>query len=244
MSMTTHDLRLWQFVIDAPDTSDTIRQDAQRGIETLIRAQELHRSQSQHLRLLVGQFTEHHQTSPRLLHDDLQTKMKHRLHDLCDERINLIATKEQATIAEQISREALRRAELTISSRLFTSHADGLLAWVARRRADQPFTCGLTETITADLVAIYQRIRPQLFPRHDPELGVPETMDRLPLIIEPSWTRDSRSGLAWMWQQIADGHFDYVPHPHDKNGQSRTLRITNFPTRIPQAPELTQSVRI
>ena len=235
---TDRDTHLLQYLIDAPDIADNIKSDAQQLLLVLHAARELHRSQHQHLQQIAGQYAEHQQTASRTLIDDLQRHKKHRLHELCDERKNLTATKDHATIADQISREALRKAESAVSTRIFTSHSDELNAWVARRRAEQPFTCGLTDTITVELVAIYDRIKPQLFPRHHPELNLPDGLTRLPVVIEASWTQDTRSSLAWMWQQIAHGHFDYVPHPHDHNGQSRTLRITAFPSHIPQAPRL------
>ena len=238
MTTTDHNIHLLQYLIDAPDIDDHIKDDAQRTLALFYKASELHRSQHQHLRQVSGQYAEHLQTASRTLVDDLQHQKKHRLHELCDERRNLTTTKDHATIADQISREAMRKAELAVSTRIFNTYSAELFTWVARRRADQPFTCGLTDTITAELVAIYDRIRPQLFPRHHPELNLSDSLTRLPAVIESSWPQDTRSSIAWMWQQIAHGHFDYVPHPHDPNGQSRTLRITSFPTRIPQAPRL------
>lgn len=231
---TAPTLKLWQTISECKDLPDEITDDIRRGFETHIRATELWKKERKALQQITNDLNEAKRQAVPKLFAELSAGMKNGLHQSTEQIVLLTHAQSEAQLAERFTSQAMRRAESAISSPL-QKHRDTFIQWVAQRRIIEPFSCGFTEQVTHEVLQIWVALNVPMYPRLDENLELP-TLSGLPIIFEIGWSQKHRSAIAWIWQQIAQGNFDYVPQPHDKTGKTRTMRITAFPNNIPQAP--------
>lgn len=231
---TTPTLKLWQTISECKDLPEEITDDIRRGFETLIRATELWNKERKTLQQITNDLNDAQRQALPKLCAELSAGKKNTLHQSTEQVLLLTHAQTEAQLAERFASQAMRRAESAISSPL-QKHRDTFIQWVAHRRIIEPFTCGFTEQVTPDVLQIWVALNVPMYPRLDENLELP-TLKRLPVVFEFGWSQKHRSALTWIWQQIAQGKFDYVPQPNDKTGNTRTIRITAFANDIPQAP--------
>jgi hypothetical protein len=226
--------KLWQTISECKDIPDEIIAEIRRGFETHNRATELWKAKRETTQQISNDLSDaQRQAVPKLL-AELSAGKKNGLHQSVQKILLLTQAQTEAQLAERFTSQAMRGAESAISSPL-PKHRDTFIQWVAQRRVIEPYACGFTEQVTPEVLQIWVALDVPMYPRLDENLELP-TLNRLPVIFEVGWSQKHRSSLAWIWQQIAQGKFDYVPQPNDKRGNTRTLRITAFASDIPQAP--------
>jgi hypothetical protein len=226
--------KLWQTISECKDIPDEIIAEIRRGFETHNRATELWKAKRETTQQISNDLSDaQRQAVPKLL-AELSAGKKNGLHQSVQQILLLTQAQTEAQLAERFTFQAMRGAESAISSPL-PKHRDTFIQWVAQRRVIEPYACGFTEQVTPEVLQIWVALDVPMYPRLDENLELP-TLNRLPVIFEVGWSQKHRSSLAWIWHQIAQGKFDYVPQPNDKRGNTRTLRITAFASDIPQAP--------
>ena len=231
---TTPTLKLWQTISECKDLPEKITDDIRRGFETHIRATELWNKERKTLQQISNDLSEAKRQAVPKLFAELSAGKKNGLHQSTEQVLLLTHAQTEAQLAERFASQAMRQAETAISSPL-QKYRDIFIQWVAQRRIIEPFTCGFTEQVTPEVLQIWVALNVPLYPRLDENLELP-TLYKLPVVFEIGWSQKHRSSITWIWQQIAQGNFDYVPQPNDKTGKTRTMRITAFPNNIPQAP--------
>lgn len=234
--ITSTTQKLWQTISECDDLPEEIITEIRRGFETHNRAIELWKAKRETLQQISNELSDaQRQAVPKLL-AELSAGKKNGLHQSVQQILLLTQAQTEAQLAERFTSQAMRGAESAISSPL-PKHRDTFIQWVAQRRVFEPYACGFTEQVTPEVLQIWVALDLPMYPRLDENLELP-TLNRLPVIFEVGWSQKHRSSLAWIWQQIAQGKFDYVPQPNDKRGNTRTLRITAFASDIPQAPPI------
>ena len=231
---TTPTLKLWQTISECKDLPEKITDDIRRGFETHIRATELWNKERKTLQQISNDLNEAKRQAVPKLYTELSAGKKNGLHQSTEQVLLLTHAQTEAQLAERFASQAMRQAETAISSPL-QKYRDIFIQWVAQRRIIEPFTCGFTEQVTPEVLQIWVALNVPLYPRLDENLELP-TLYKLPVVFEIGWSQKHRSSITLIWQQIAQGNFDYVPQPNDKTGKTRTMRITAFPNNIPQAP--------
>jgi hypothetical protein len=226
--------KLWQTISECKDIPEEITEEIRRGFETHNRATELWNTKRKTMQQITNDLSEAQRQAVPKLFAELSAGKKNSLHQSTEQIVLLTHAQTEAQLAERFTSQAMRRAESAISSPL-QKHRDTFIQWVAQRRIIEPYACGFTEQVTPEVLQIWVALNVPMYPRLDENLELP-TLYGLPVIFEVGWSQKHRSSLAWIWQQIAQGNFDYVPQPNDRQGNTRTLRITAFANNIPQAP--------
>ena len=120
-------------------------------------------------------------------------------------------------------------------ARIHRTYRADLIQWVARHRAANLTASGII--LPPTVYAIHKALAPMWHPRHDPMLELSDLyhngrLTRLPIewsITVPSMVRAS---IAWMWQQVALGHFVIVA---DGDYAGR-IRVTSTVENLPEMP--------
>ena len=119
--------------------------------------------------------------------------------------------------------------------RLVHTYRADLIQWVARHRAVDLAACG--DVLPPTVRAIHKNLAPMWHPRHDTILELSDLyhngkLARLPIewsVAVPSMVRAS---IAWMWQQVALGHFVIAT---DDTYAGR-IRVTSTVEQLPDVP--------
>lgn len=228
--------KLWLTISECNDLPEEVITDIQHAFETHNRATDLWNRERKSLQQITNDLNEaQRQTVPKLC-AELSAGKKNTLHQSTEQILLLTQAEEEAQLAERIASQTMRKTESAISAPL-SKFRDTFIQWVAQRRSIEPFACGLTKHITPEVVETWRNLSVVMYPRFDENLELP-AMNRIPVVFEEGWTQKHRSSIAWIWQRIAEGKFEYVPQPNDKQGGTRTMRITAFANNIPQAPAI------
>jgi len=142
---------------------------------------------------------------------------------------------EQTRVASQLARqraEITQRVETWCESKVcgaaLVEHRDSLVQWIATRRTKAGHQCGEVDTLPTAVQIIHDRVRPTWLQNWDDALAL-EGMSHLPLLYNAAWDKTVRASLAWVWEQVATGNIETVPHPNATNPE-RAARVT-MPTR-------------
>ncbi len=228
--------KLWQTISECNDLPEEVIADIRRGFETHNRATELSNKERKSLQQISNDLNEaQRQTVPKLI-AELSAGKKNTLHQSTERILLLTQAQTEAQLNERMASQAMKTTESAISTPL-SKFRDTFIQWVAQRRSIEPFACGLTKHITPEVVETWRNLSVVMYPRFDENLELP-SMNRIPVVFEEGWTQKHRTSIAWIWQRIAEGKFEYVPQPDDKRGGTRTMRITAFANNIPQAPAI------
>ena len=233
---TTAIQKLWQTISECNDLPEEVITDIRRAFETHNRATDLWNKERKSLQQITNDLNEAQRQALPKLCTELSAGKKNTLHQSTEQILLLTQAEEEAQLAERFASQAMRKTESAISTPL-SKFRDTFIQWVAQRRIVEPFACGFTKHITPEVDETWRNLSVIMFPRFDENLELP-AMNRIPVVFEEGWTQKHRSSIAWIWQRIAEGKFEYVPQPNDKQGGTRTMRITAFATNIPQAPAI------
>lgn len=232
---TTYDL--WRSLIGEGDLPEAVAKDVKHELKALDRAHEHHLETTARAHTTATEHSKARQQAPATLVAELHTTSKPTTTRLAGDLVMLEQAKNEAEIASRIARNALEKCRGFVDGPLFTRHRDELIAYVAQRRAHDLGAFGYTDQITKPLEALWNRIRPNLYPLDLEEMSLPATFTRLPLVIEPRWDRAARGSIAWIWQEIAEGNWRWSPPRGNTEAPPTFLRITSTFDRAPSVPE-------
>ncbi len=228
--------KLWLALSECNDLPEEVTDAIRRGFETRQRLEELWQTKRNALQQITNDLNDaQRQAAPKLI-AELSAGKKNTLHQSTEQILLLTQAQTEAQLTERLASQAMQTTESAISTPL-TKFRDTFIQWVAQRRSIEPFACGLTKHITPEVVETWRNLSVVMYPRFDENLELP-SMNRIPVVFEEGWTQKHRSSIAWIWQRIAEGKFEYVPQPDDKQGGTRTMRITAFANNIPTAPPI------
>ena len=229
--------QLMRFLVASKDAPEAARDEAANILKLADQTEELHRTAVARQRGISNERSEHQRSVGTRVVATLLDGKKPNIGTLADQGATLTAAHDEAERQVTIATKSREQVEIMARS-LATRHREPLIAWVAARRIIQPHACGFTEHVTRELDALWRDLAVDLFPKRPDELHLPERWLRLPVVIDPMWPAEPRSGIAWCWAQIAEGRWEWSPHPNDRQHKPRLLRFTHLPTVIEPAPTI------
>ena len=228
---------LLRFLVASKDAPETVRDEAANILRVAEQAAELHQAAVARRRAIANERTEYTRTLGSRIATTLLDGKKPNLGSLADQAETLATADAEAE--RQVTIAAAGRDHVEMRARsLATRHRDALITWVAQRRVIQPHACAFTEHVPRELDELWAALHVELFPKLPDELHFPDRWFRLPVIIDPMWPSETRSGIAWCWKQIADGRWEWSPHPNDRDRKPRLMRFTSLPIDIEPAPSI------
>jgi hypothetical protein len=208
------------------------------ALRTYDKADDLLIAKTKQHRELSNELVNVRRSAPDQTHDAIAAGKKPAIEAMSEQITmleNAVADVEQQ---KRIAERTTVKAGTTLENGIVRRHRDQLIAWIASRRTAEPHACGRTELISANVEAVWKQLGVNLYPKRDELLAIPETWKMLPVVIDPTWPRDVRSSIAWCWKQIAEGRWEWVAPPTDRNGPKRLMRFTALPTNVDPAPSI------
>jgi len=234
--MTTSKIEtFWATIAESPDLPKEIAKEIGSNIATYHRAAKLWEAKRTALQTLTNDLRNAEQKAVVNLLQELATGTKNTIEKTSQNITELSDAVTDAQRQEQYTSAAMRRAEAQISSPA-SKHRDALIAWIASRRAVEPYACGYTENITKEIETLWKNLGVLMFQPFDQMLSL-VPMNRLPIIFESGWETKGRSSIAYLWAQMALGNFDYKNHNRQPKA-SPTMRFTAYIESIPLAPAI------
>lgn len=225
-----------RYLIDATDAPQDARTDAQHALDTYNLARKWHADERQSAMTLLQSVT----TMERELPATALTKVLSGKRPNLDTMLRSIdETRTAHNVAQQrveIARRVEARCEAKVCGGALRAHNDTLLQWIGRRRHKAAHTCGEIDTLPVQVQIIHDAIRPTWSNQWDEALTL-GTLTRLPLLYDATWTPETRASLAWVWEQVALGEIETVPHPGAHN-TANAARVTLPTRRVLRLPAL------
>lgn len=237
---TRHWLTALQYLIDADDAPPAAQNDAQRALDAYARAQKLHADEQHTAHATLQALHSLERELPRLALQHVQAGKRLNLDTQLRE---IDQTRNASTQAQERARITLhveRACEGQVNGACLRPHHDTLLHWVATRRNANPYQCGQVDTLPEQVQVIYNQISPAWWNQWDEGLTL-NAISRLPLLYQADWDTDVRASLAWVWEQVATGQIDTIPHPHARVAESaprlhvpsrRFIQLPNVPPAV------------
>lgn len=231
--------QLWRELLTEPDLPEHIADEAKRRLRAFDRAEEHHREMVARHNSITIEANKARTEAPAQVASDHLSSSKPSTLRLAGDLTILETAAHEAHQASMIAKNALSRCSGSLSQ-LFTSSRDDLLAFVARRRAVDLGAFGYTEQITKSIERLWEKIRPTFYGNWPEETTLRPDFQRIPIVIDPSWSVEVRGGFAWIWQEIAEGHWEWSPAKGRPDQHPDRLRITSAFLRAPKVPKSPQ----
>lgn len=230
--MTNTHLHTWQttllYLIDADDAPPAARDDAQHALDTHARAAKLHNEEQHTAHLALQALHTLEREMPAQAWELVQTGKQLNLDTMLRHLDQTTQANTTAQTRARITKNCLTRSETLLTGNCLRPHSDTLLHWIGTRRHAARDKCGPIDTLPAQVQTIYQLLSPTWWNQWDDGLDLNAT-SRLPLIYSATWERTVRSSMAWVWEQVATGNVQRVPHPANRN--PATAAQVLIPTR-------------
>lgn len=237
---TQHWIAALRYLIDADDAPQSAQDSARYALDAHDRATKLHDNEQRNANLALQTQRTLERDTPRHAADKVAAGKNVDLGKIVD----------KLTVAHHDSSTAQTRALVAQRVRsTFTVQVEGaclnpyrgeLLRWIATRRNNEPTRCGEIETLPHQVQVIYSNICTTWLTPWDDTLTL-DGITRLPLLYQPTWKSDLRASLAWVWEQVARGNFEVIPHPRATDPESAAL--IHVPTHrvitLPKVPRPT-----
>jgi hypothetical protein len=229
-----------RYLVDDKTTTDGLRNIITTTLATYDRSLKLHSQEVQTANEIMTTLRKCEKELHPQLVEHLRAGKRNVLDATATQIQQLRKTWETAQIRTIATRKAHDQITGEICGGLIISYAAELLLWVATRRNSEPVTCGEIDALPAPVQLVYRTINPQWRTDWEPALTLPDIRS-LPLIYNAAWGADIRASLTWVWEQVANGHTQKVPHPADKRPNppctllAPTRRVTTMPA-VPPAP--------
>lgn len=231
----------WQtilhYLIDANDAPTAAKTDAQHALTVHARATKQHSEEQHYAHATLQTLHTLERDLPTQAWDNTQNGKRLNLDTVLRHLDQTRQANSTAQTRAQLTKQVLLRAESLVTGGCLHNHHPALLHWIANRRNAAPHKCGHVETLPDQVQVIYNHIQPIWWNQWDEGLHL-NAISRLPLIYDPTWDADIRASLAWVWEQVATGNVDTIPHPHARNPETaqRVLVPTRRFIQLPQVP--------
>lgn len=221
----------------SPYASDALRDAIATAIDRATTALDLAATNTERLRELDSQHRHLTDSAPREIAAAIIAGRTPRTDAILGRVAKCHQARQEALQATRIT-DAAAGIVASGLGRVYADHDYDLARLVAKYRAAASTKCG-DDAIPAWVRYHYRNHPWQWWPAWDPALDVDpwrtnatEIVARLPLTYAIEWRESVRASLAWIWGQIADGHFELDKHP--KRG--RCLRLTAWVESLPVVP--------
>jgi hypothetical protein len=229
-----------RYLIDEHALSEPLRTTAKTTLATYERSLKLHNLETQNAHELLTNFRQREKELRPQLIAELYAGRKSTLGTTTAEVQHLESAWESAQLRTRITTGAHNQITHQLCGGAVMPYAGELFQWIATRRNSAPQACGEIDALPAPVQLIYKTISPRWRTDWEPALTL-DGIRQLPLIFDAHWVPELRASLAWVWEQVANGHTQQVPHPHDKRPNppcqllAPTRRVTTLPT-VPPIP--------
>lgn len=239
--MTPNALTQWQtalrYLIDAKDAPPAAQADAKHAMDAHKRATQLHADEQHtahtYLQTLRTQERDLPRTALQTVKAGKRLNLDGLLHDL--EQTRTAHTFAQARA--QVTQHVRTACENQVTGNCLLPHSDELLLWIATRRNAVPFQCGNVDTLPDPVHTIYNLVCPTWWEQWTKGLEL-DALTRLPLLYLADWSTDLRASLAWVWEQVALGEIEKIPHPTagDQDTAPQVYVPTKRYVKLPHVP--------
>lgn len=237
------------YLVEQSDAPPQARDDAHLAMTTYGRAMKFRDAEHKAMRQAANDYRTALQEIPKYLNNCLHAGTKTNL-DKSVEHLNLLEqARESTTQRSEFAQRAFVTIEHECMGGCLRKHRDALIEWIAQRRTQEPTTCGFTKSLPQELATIYYALEVEWSTDWEERLSL-AGQRRLPIVYESHWPNEYRASCAWVWEQVANGDYQKVPHPNDRNPQPdaryfaptrRVVALPSVPNRIePQARQKTR----
>lgn len=234
---TRHWIAALRYLIDANDAPPEAQAAAKHALKAHARATTLHDDEQHAAHTALQTLRTLERETPRRAAQQVgagkNVNLAKALTELEEARQESSNAQARVLVAKQI------RATFTaqVEGACLNQHQEDLVRWVAMRRNADPTRCGEIETLPEQVKVIYSKFSPTWWNQWDDALTL-DGISTLPLIYEPTWASELRASLAWVWEQVARGEYEKIPHPRATN--PNTAARVYVPTRraitLPRVP--------
>jgi hypothetical protein len=221
----------------SPYATDALRHGIATAIDRTATALDLRAATAERLRELESLHTHLTDSAPREIAAAILAGRTPRTDAILGRVAKCHQARQEALRADRIT-DGAAGIVAEVLGRVYADHDHDLAQLVAQYRAAAGTKCG-DDAMPAWVRDHYQAHPWRWWPAWDPALNVDrwryngtQVIHRLPIVYAIEWPEIERASLAWIWGQVADGHYEFAKHP--KRG--RSLRLTAWVESLPVVP--------
>ncbi len=225
-----------EYLSAARDLSPVLRKEIQSALNIYDLSIQLLYESRQSLVTVINKLNTATNTAHKTVVKSLLENKKPNTEKLIAEIVEL---KLQVTAAQLHVKTSLQAFQMLKShaTGFYTTALDELLRWVAVQRATD--LLGYGDVLPAAVLHVYNSLQFRWYPTWADDLDLaPQEFNRLPLVWLSNWSDKHRASLAWVFNEVAAGHYKWVQVPQRKD-PVMCLQLTNAIVTLPPVPRAT-----